>query len=119
MLQYTDNQVRDLLRLRRFLYCKLGQLARQRRAVLNKMTWTHVDSCHPSDKLSKLSEWATQLQENGSAEYRTYMIWSIAIFRGVRALEFQQCVPRSQWGTCLVFVFIACLVTTCLVPFVT
>lgn len=83
VLQYTDSQISDLMCLRRYLYGKLGQLARERRAVLTKMTWNQVDSCHPSDKLSKLSTWAEQLQKNGAEEYRTYMQWAIAVFRGI------------------------------------
>ena len=83
VMDYTESQIDDMMCMRRFLYCKLGVLARQRRAVLTKMTWSHVDCCHPSDKLSKLSTWAEQLRENGAEEYRTYTQYSVAMFRGV------------------------------------
>lgn len=84
VLKLSPDQVTDLMTLRRFFYCKLGQLARFRRDVLTKMTWSQVDSSHCSDKLSSLSAWAEHLQENGAEEYRTYMQWARANFRGVR-----------------------------------
>lgn len=98
VLQYTDGQINDFMHLRRFMNGKLGQLARERRAVLTKMTWSQVDACHPSDKLSKLSTWAEQLQRNGAEEYRTYGQWAIAVFRGVRLLL--PCIQQG-FGKCL------------------
>ena len=87
VMKWTDSQVADMMTIRRLFYCKLGQLARLRRDVLTKMTWTQVDSSHVTDKLSNLSTWAEHLQENGHEEYRTYSHWAVAMFRGVSQPE--------------------------------
>lgn len=70
-MELTDSQVGDLLYLRQLRYCKQGQMARERKALLSKMASNNVEYMgHVSDKLSELTRWSEQLRENGAEEYR-------------------------------------------------
>ena len=83
-MQYTDAQMQDLMYLRNLFYYKMGQLARQRQVLLHNMTMgPRVTMSHASDKLSKVISWSDQLRENGAEEYRCYMQFVTAAYRGV------------------------------------
>ena len=86
-MQHTHHQVQDLLYLRQLHYGKLGQLARERAALLSNMTCYKIDENHVSDKVAQLAKWSEQLRENGAEEYRTYKQFTSAFYRGVRPLS--------------------------------
>ena len=92
-LELTDSQRDDLLYLRQLLFCKQGQLARERRALLEKMACSHVE--HMGDatkKLSELNQWAEQLRSNGAAEYRVNMEFNSAYWAGVSQEQLCACL---------------------------
>lgn len=92
-MQHTDCQMQDILYLRQLFYHKLGQLARQRRALLTSMSQCKIDMSHVSEKFSAMSKWSYQLRENGFEEYRAYLQYAYIFYRGVgRALL--QCLRR-------------------------
>ncbi len=98
-LNFSANQIDDLLWIRRLFHCKLGQLARERRAVVHQMTQSQVDLCHPSEKLSGLTDWAERLKQNGMEEYRTFHQFAVALLRGVsQDLACLQCAHVSMTG---------------------
>ena len=82
-LQHTDSQTQDWLHLRQLFYHKVGQLARERKALLANMTQNKVEMSHVSDKLARMTSWAEQLRNNGKEEHRAYMQFQAAFFRGV------------------------------------
>lgn len=88
VLQYTEEQEQDLMHLRRLFYGKIGQLCRERRAILKQMGTGHdlgagVGLDDVSVRLSEVSNLAERLQANGADEYRTYMQFTSAFLRGV------------------------------------
>lgn len=83
-LELTDSQVEDLLYLRQLLNCKQGQMARERKALLSKMTCSQVEHMYDaSEKQAELNQWSEQLRNNGSAEYKTNFEFQSAFWAGV------------------------------------
>ncbi len=83
-MQHSEPQIQDLLYLRQLFYGKLGQLARQRSALLSHMTCYKIDESHVSDKVTQLTHWSEQLRENAAEEHQSYKQFSSAFYRGVR-----------------------------------
>ncbi len=83
-MQHSDPQIQDLLYLRQLFYGKLGQLARERTALLSHMTCYKIDESHISDKVTQLTHWSEQLRENAAEEHQSYKQFSSAFYRGVR-----------------------------------
>ncbi|DBB00359.1 TPA: hypothetical protein ACH3X1_013711 [Trebouxia sp. C0004] len=88
VVSYTPEQMKDLLHLRLLFYSQVGQLCRERKALLRYMadeqdvgTNTGLDDV--SVRLSEVSDLAEQLRANSADEYRTYMQFSSAFFRGL------------------------------------
>lgn len=78
------------MRLRRLFYCKVGQLCRERKALLSHMAneqdvGANIGLDDVSVRLSEVSDFAEQLRANGADEYKTYMQFSSAFSRGVNA----------------------------------
>ena len=85
-LEFTDGQVADILHLRRLLYCKQGQLARQRKALLDEMAGVGVGAIERvGEKFSQLTLCSTQLRQNGAEEYQIWVEFGCAYHAGVRA----------------------------------
>ena len=82
-MELTEAQVQDLLYLRRLFCGKLGQLGRARKQLVSKLPCEAMGACHVSDKLEHLTHIAEQLTANGREEYRSYMQFSCAFYRGV------------------------------------
>ena len=82
-MQYTEAQMQDMMYIRHLFYYKVGQLARERNALLDKMHQAKVSLCHAADKLTHVTNWSDQLRENGAEEYRVHMQFVTAVFRGV------------------------------------
>ena len=55
-MQHTDSQTQDWLHLRQFFYFKIGQLARERRALLVNVTQCQMDMGHTSDKMTLMTQ---------------------------------------------------------------
>jgi len=55
-MQHTDIQTQDWLHLRQLSYFKIGQLARERKALLRNMTQCQMDMGHVSDKLAQMTQ---------------------------------------------------------------
>ncbi len=92
VVAYIPAQVKDLLHLRKLFYSKVGQLCRDRKALLRHMAdeqdvGANIGLDDVSVRLSEVSDLAEQLRANGADEYRTYMQFSSAFSRGVCFLE--------------------------------
>ena len=61
------------MRHRKLFYHKLGQLARERKALLTFMSQCRVDMSHVSDKFAAMTKWSDQLREKALEEYRDYL----------------------------------------------
>lgn len=96
-MQYSDHQMEDLLRLRRLFCLRMGQLARERRALLANLSHCKMDwPNHVSDKLTEMTKWSDLLRENAAEEYRSYMQILTASSRGVpHAHRFSGCIWRD------------------------
>ena len=89
------------MHLRRLFYSKVGQLCRERKALLHHMAdeqdaGANIGLDDVSVRLSEVSHLAEQLRANGADEYKTYMQFSSAFSRGVRL----NCRGLSQEGSC-------------------
>ena len=89
IVAYSPQQIRDLMHLRRLFYSKVGQLCRERKALLRHMAneqdvGADIGLDDISVRLSEVSDFAEQLRANGADEYKTYMQFSSAFSRGVR-----------------------------------
>ena len=96
-LKYTEAQEQDLLHLRRLFYGKLGQLARERAALLSKMPVVcsvteresvsfHLGYHHVNDQLAQTKEVSDQLCANHAEESSVYMAHGFCLFRCVSHL---------------------------------
>lgn len=82
------------MHLRRLFYGKIGQLCRERRALLKQMgsdqeLGVSIGLDDVSVRLSEVSDLAQRLQANGADEYRTYMQFTSAFLRGVSLAKLQ------------------------------
>ena len=87
-MAYSAAQIRDLIHLRQLFYSKVGQLCRERKALLRRMAdeqdvGANIGLDDVSVRLSEVSDLAEQLRANGADEYKTYMQFSSAFSRGV------------------------------------
>ena len=94
VLQYSAEQEQDLMHLRRLFYGKIGQLCRERIALLKQMGSDQelvvgIGLDDVSVRLSEVSDLAQRLQANGADEYRTYMQFTSAVLRGVSLANLQ------------------------------
>ncbi len=76
------------MHLRLLFYSRIGQLCRERKALLRHMAdeqdvGANIGLDDVSVRLSEVSDLAEQLRANGADEYRTYMQFSSAFSRGV------------------------------------
>ncbi|KAL0055380.1 hypothetical protein WJX82_011516 [Trebouxia sp. C0006] len=88
VVSYTSEQVKDLMHLRLLFYSRIGQLCRERKALLRHMAdeqdvGANIGLDDVSVRLSEVSDLAEQLRANGADEYRTYMQFSSAFSRGL------------------------------------
>ena len=91
-LQLTGAQQQDMLHLRRCLYSKVGQLSRERDAIMSSMPAasqpTHsqpfqLDFKNSTDKLAETKEWADALCANRANESRAFVYAKLCLSRGV------------------------------------
>lgn len=103
-LKYTEAQEQDLMHLRRLFYGKLGQLARDRAALLKKLPAAgnlgennephsfHSGFRNAADQLALTKEVADELCANHAEESLVYMGYGFCLFRCV---SFKPCAGSS------------------------
>lgn len=108
-MKFTEAQEQDLMHLRRLFYGKLGQLARERAALLKKMPAAvkegenreplsfHSGFRHTADQLALTKEVADQLCANHAEESLVYMGYGFCLFRCVSS----KCMFTSEGAPCL------------------
>ncbi|KAL0022359.1 hypothetical protein WJX77_003948 [Trebouxia sp. C0004] len=77
------------MHLRRICCGRLGQLLRERKQLLSKLSGDTSDLYRTIEAVSESTYIAPQLRQNGLAEYRAYCQFASAFFRGVSLL----CAP--------------------------
>ena len=91
-LQLTDAQQHDMMHLRRCLYSKVGQLSRERDAIMRSMPAGsqpihsqpfQLDFQNTTDKLAETKEWADALCANRTYESRAFVYAKLCLSRGV------------------------------------
>lgn len=87
VLQYTSSQKADLLFLRRLFFGKVGQLARQRKDILQRMSNIEAEQMRDGERHEKLNELSAELRENGREDYRTHVQFTAVMHEGVRPLS--------------------------------
>lgn len=83
-MQYTDQQLQDLVELRALFGHKLGQLAGERDLLLGSLACKTGKASRVCDRLNSVAKWADLLRENGAEEHRCYLQIITASCRGVR-----------------------------------
>ena len=92
-MKFTEAQEQDLLHLRRLFYGKLGQLSRERAALLKQMPAPaqhseavsfHRGFRNVAEQLALTKEVSDQLCANHAAESSVYQIHGFCMFRCVR-----------------------------------
>ena len=83
---YTEDQVQDLLLLRRLFYGRQAQLLKQRRALVNQLSSQEGSILEPeAQKLAEaLTGVAAELRANAAEEQILLLQCCCACFRGVR-----------------------------------
>ncbi len=74
------------MHLRRIFYGRLGQLLRERKQLLSKVSGDSSDLYRTIEAVPESTDIAPQLRDNGLAEYRAYCQFASAFFRGVSLL---------------------------------
>lgn len=86
-MNHSEEQVQDLLLVRRLFCAQMGQLARDRKALLNKLlSVNRVDVnvlMYANDRLAQLTHLTTQLRHHAAAEFQMYLQLAAAFYRGV------------------------------------
>jgi hypothetical protein len=85
-IDLTEPQQLDLMHLRRIFYGRLGQLLRERKQLLSKLSGDTSDLYRTIEAVPESADIAPRLRENGLAEYRAYCQFASAFFRGVSLL---------------------------------
>ena len=83
LLAFSEEQLRDLMHLRRIYVTRRGLHAMERRELLSQAPVSHHQMPLPSDNLTQLSDLASRLQKNAADDYRVYHRIACAARRGV------------------------------------
>ena len=69
------------------MYCKQGQLARERQALLSKFASSNLEQMDdPTERCAEMTRWSDQLRTNASAEYKVNLEFSSAYWAGVSSV---------------------------------
>ena len=86
-MDHSEEQLQDLMLVRRLFCAQMGQLARDREALLNKLLGVNsVDVnvlMYANDRLAQLTHLTTQLRNQAAAEFQMYLQLAAAFYRGV------------------------------------
>ncbi|KAL3139121.1 hypothetical protein ABBQ32_005913 [Trebouxia sp. C0010 RCD-2024] len=94
LLTFSEEQMRDIMHLRRIYVTRRGLHAMERRALLSQAPVSHHQIPLPSDNLTQLSDLASQLKKNAADDYRVYHRIACALRRGV--------YTTKQWAILMV-----------------
>ena len=83
LLAFSEEQLRDMMHLRRIYVTRRGLHAMERRELLSQAAASHHQMPLPSDNLTQLSDLASQLKKNAADDYRVYHRIACALRRGV------------------------------------
>ena len=84
-LELSQEQVKDLLQLRRLYISKRAQLMNSREQLMEQMR-NAGSGLHPGDVMTRVSRLATKLKMNAAEDYRVYNRTVCALLRGVSIL---------------------------------
>ena len=107
-MDHTPAQIADLLYSRQLYYRKLGQLARDRKALISKMSSGETDMSHVSDKLSGWTEMSEKLRSIGREEYRTYLQSCACFYHGVSMPPYSHEHAQTELGLDGLFRLLRC-----------
>ena len=83
LLAFSDEQMQDLMLLRRLYVTRRGVHAMERRALISQTPVSQNQIPLPCDNLTQLSDLASQLKKNAENDYRVYHRVACAARRGV------------------------------------
>ncbi len=93
-MDHSEEQKQDLMLVRRLFCAQMGQLARDREALLKKMLGVNcVDVnvlMYANDRLAQLTHSTKQLRNQAAAEFQMYLQLAAAFYRGVSTMLFHQ-----------------------------
>ena len=99
-MHHTEEQVVDLMHVRRLFCAQMGQLARDREALLNKMlNVNRVDVNvlnYANDRLAQLTDLTKQLQKKAAVEFQMYLQQAAAFYRGVSITLYYAYSPKLE-----------------------
>ena len=107
LLAISEEQMQDIMLLRRIYVTRRGLHALERRALVSQAPISHHQIPLPSDNLTQLSDLASQLKKNAADDYRVYHRVACASRRGVRHSA-SVCI----FSCVLLFVLYACTAAT-------
>ncbi|DBB06089.1 TPA: hypothetical protein ACH3X3_009648 [Trebouxia sp. C0006] len=84
---HSEEQLQDLMLVRRLFCAQMGQPARDREALLNKLLSVNcVDVnvlMYANGRLAQLTHLTTQLRNQAAAEFQMYLQLAAAFYRGI------------------------------------
>ena len=83
LLAFSEEQMQDLMLLRRLYVTRRGLHAMERRALISQTPVSQNQIPLPCDNLTQLSGLASQLKKNAENDYRVYHRVACAARRGV------------------------------------
>ena len=83
LLTFSEEQMQDIMQLRRIYVTRRGLHAMERRQLLSKAPVSQHQMPLPSENLTQLSDLASQLKKNAADDYRVYHRIACALRRGV------------------------------------
>ncbi len=83
LLAFSEEQMQDLMLLRRLYVTRRGLHAMERRALISQTPVSQNQIPLPCDNLTQLSDLASQLKKNAENDYRVYHRVACAARRGV------------------------------------
>ena len=86
MANFSEEQIADLMLMRRMCIIRRGQLANQMKAQVSLLPiecFTDMHMPHPTDSIIKMHSMARFIRDNGSEDFRIWGATLCACMRGV------------------------------------
>ena len=86
MCNLSDDQIADLLHLRKLYLTRRCVLSYERKAIMSKLS--HID-CHilnPTSHMAELEDLTSALQQNAAEDYQMYYKVARSVYRGVSGI---------------------------------
>ena len=103
MWNLSDDQIADLLHLRKLYLTRRCVLSYERKAIMRKLS--HID-CHilnPTSRMAELEDLTTALQQNAAEDYQMYYKVARSVYRGVSGI-----MHTSRHTTCVLSQSVFC-----------